>query len=84
MKHYLKLFCLIEVLLFAYIFSNSIYQIYEKNNITPKSMSYYAITDPEAEKLADFYNEIVKNIDGYRFEQAVNTVSETNNTEYDL
>ena len=47
-------------------------------------MSYYAITDPEAEKLADFYNEIVKNIDGYRFEQAVNTVSETNNTEYDL
>lgn len=47
-------------------------------------MSYYAITNSEAEKLADFYNEIVKNIDGYQFEQVVNTVSETNNTEYEL
>lgn len=84
MKHYLKLFALIEVLLFAYIFSSSIYQIYEKNNITSKNMSYYAITNSEAEKLADFYNEIVKNIDGYQFEQVVNIVSETNNTEYEL
>lgn len=84
MKHYLKLFALVEVLLFSYIFSNSIYQIYEKNNITSKNMSYYAITNSEAEKLADFYNEIVKNIDGYQFEQVVNTVSETNNTEYEL
>lgn len=84
MKHYLKLFALIEVLLFAYIFSSSIYQIYEKNNITSKNMNYYAITNSEAEKLADFYNEIVKNIDGYQFEQVVNIVSETNNTEYNL
>ena len=42
------------------------------------------ITNPEIDKLADFYNEIVKNIDSYRFEQVVNIASETNNTEYDL
>ena len=56
----------------------------EKNNITSKSMSYYAITNPEIDKLVNFYNEIVKNIDGNRFEQVVNIASETNNTEYDL
>lgn len=73
-----------EIILFSYIFTSSIFQIYEKNNVISNKMSCYALTDIDADKLADFYDSIIENIEGHKFEQAVNTVSETNNTEYDL
>lgn len=84
MKHYLKLFIAIELILFSYIFTSSIFQIYEKNHVTSDSMKCYALTNTDSNKLASFYDEIVRKIEHYSFEQTINTVSETNNTEYIL
>lgn len=84
MKHYLKLFVFMEIILFSYIFTSSIFQIYEKNNIISNKMNCYALTDVDTDKLADFYDSIIANIEGHKFEQVVNTVSETNNSKYDL
>ena len=84
MKHYLKLFIVIELILFSYIFTSSIFQIYEKNHVTSDSMNCYVLTNTDPDKLANFYNELVIKIENYKFEQTINTVSETNNTEYIL
>lgn len=38
MKKFLKIFIFLEVILFAYIFNTSIYNIYEKNNIATENL----------------------------------------------
>ena len=43
MKNFLKIFVLLEILLFAYIFNSSIYNIYEKNNIAADNLSGYQL-----------------------------------------
>lgn len=45
MKKFLKIFIILEILLFAYIFNSSIYNIYEKNNIAADNLSGYVIEE---------------------------------------
>lgn len=55
MKSFLKVFILLEILLFAYIFNSSIYNIYEKNNIADDGLSGYIIEETSPEILNQFY-----------------------------
>ena len=45
MKNFLKIFVFLEILLFAYIFNSSIYNIYEKNNIAADNLSGYMVEE---------------------------------------
>lgn len=84
MKHFLKIFILIEVLLFSYIFVTSIYNIYEKNHVVSGSMQGYAIQENDPERFGKFYDEIAASAEGHKVRMFVNTVTETKKTEYDI
>ena len=54
MKNFLKIFVFLEILLFAYIFNSSIYNIYEKNNIAADNLSGYMLEEPSPEILNQY------------------------------
>ena len=60
MKNFLKIFVLLEILLFAYIFNSSIYNIYEKNNIAADNLSGYMLEEPSPEILDQFYTKLAR------------------------
>ncbi len=84
MKHFLKIFILIETLLFSYIFVTSIYNIYEKNHVVSGNMQGYAIQENDPESMGRFYDEISATISDNKIKLYVNTVTETNKTVYDI
>ena len=43
MKNFLKIFIFLEIILLAYIFNTSIYNIYEKNNIATEKLEGYKV-----------------------------------------
>ena len=49
LKNFLKIFIFLEIILLAYIFNTSIYNIYEKNNIATEKLEGYVLeeTSPE-------------------------------------
>ena len=55
MKKFLKIFIFLEVILFAYIFNTSIYNIYEKNNISTENLKVYVLEETSPEILDKFY-----------------------------
>ena len=55
MKKFLKIFIFLEVILFAYIFNTSIYNIYEKNNIATENLKGYVLEETSPEILDKFY-----------------------------
>ena len=61
MKKFLKIFIILEILLFAYIFNSSIYNIYEKNNIAADNLSGYVIEETSPETLNQFYSIFTEN-----------------------
>lgn len=84
MKHFLKIFILIETLLFSYIFVTSIYNIYEKNHVVSGNMQGYAIQENDPESMGRFFDEISAAISDNKIKLFVNTVTETNKTVYDI
>lgn len=84
MKNFLKIFVLLEILLFAYIFNSSIYNIYEKNNIAADNLSGYMLEEPSPEILNQFYTIFTENYDDNRLEIINNTLTTTDKSAYDL
>ena len=78
MKNFLK------ILLFAYIFNSSIYNIYEKNNIAADNLSGYMLEEPSPEILDQFYTIFTENYDDNRLEIINNTLTTTDKSAYDL
>ena len=84
MKNFLKIFVLLEILLFAYIFNSSIYNIYEKNNIAADNLSGYMLEEPSPEILDQFYTIFTENYNDNRLEIINNTLTTTDKSAYDL
>lgn len=84
MKNFLKIFVLLEILLFAYIFNSSIYNIYEKNNIAADNLSGYVIEETSPEILNQFYSIFTENYPNNKMELINNTLTSTDNSVYDL
>ena len=84
MKKFLKIFIILEILLFAYIFNSSIYNIYEKNNIAADNLSGYVIEETSPETLNQFYSIFTENYPNNKIELINNTLTTTDNSVYDL
>ena len=84
MKKFLKIFIILEILLFAYIFNSSIYNIYEKNNIAADNLSGYVIEETSPETLNQFYSIFTENYPNNKIELINNTLTSTDNSVYDL
>lgn len=84
MKKFLKIFIILEILLFAYIFNSSIYNIYEKNNIAADNSSGYVIEETSPETLNQFYSIFTENYPNNKIELINNTLTSTDNSVYDL
>lgn len=82
MKNFLKVFLLLEVLLFGYIFNSSIYNIYEKNNISTNSLVGYSFEDASPETFDKFYSIFMERYSGNKLEVIRNTVSSTDKSVY--
>ena len=84
MKKFLKIFIILEILLFAYIFNSSIYNIYEKNNIAADNLSGYVIEETSPETLNQFYSIFTENYPNNKIELINNTLTSTDNSVYDV
>ena len=84
MKNFLKVFIFLEMLLFAYIFNSSIYNIYEKNNIAADNLNGYMIEETSPDILNQFYSIFTENYSDNKIELINNTLTSTNNSVYDL
>ena len=84
MKNFLKIFVFLEILLFAYIFNSSIYNIYEKNNIAADNLSGYMIEETSPEILNQFYTAFIEDYPNNKLEIINNTLTTTDKSTYDL
>ena len=84
MKNFLKIFVFLEILLFAYIFNSSIYNIYEKNNIAADNLSGYMVEETSPEILNQFYTTFIENYPNNKLEIINNTLTTTDKSAYDL
>lgn len=84
MKKFLKIFIFLEVILFAYIFNTSIYNIYEKNNIAAKNLKGYVLEETSPEVLDRFYTLFTKEYSHNKLELINNTLTSTDKSVYDL
>lgn len=84
MKKFLKIFIFLEVILFAYIFNTSIYNIYEKNNIAAKNLKGYVLEETSPEVLNRFYTLFTKEYSHNKLELINNTLTSTDKSVYDL
>ena len=82
MKNFLKVFILLEVLLFAYIFNSSIYNIYEKNHIASNDLVGYALEETSPETLDKFYSIFMERYSENKLEIIRNTLSSTEKSIY--
>ena len=84
MKRFLKIFIFLEVILFAYIFNTSIYNIYEKNNIAAKNLKGYVLEETSPGVLDSFYTIFTKEYSHNKLELINNTLTSTDKSVYDL
>lgn len=67
MKNFLKIFIFLEIILLAYIFNTSIYNIYEKNNIATEKLEGYVLEETSPEILNKFYTIFTEKYSLLRF-----------------
>lgn len=84
MKKFLKIFIFLEIILFAYIFNTSIYNIYEKNNISSKNLKGYVLEETSPEILDKFYTIFTGEYSQNKLELINNTLTSTDKSVYDL
>lgn len=84
MKKFLKIFIFLEVILFAYIFNTSIYNIYEKNNIATENLKGYVLEETSPEILDKFYTLFTEEYPQNKLELINNTLTSTDKSVYDL
>lgn len=83
MKKFLEIFIFLEVILFAYIFNTSIYNIYEINNIAAKNLKGYVLEETSPEVLDRFYTLFTKEYSHNKLELINNTLTSTDKSVYD-
>lgn len=84
MKKFLKIFIFLEIILFAYIFNTSIYNIYEKNNISSENLKGYVLEETSPEILNKFYTIFTEEYSQNKLELINNTLTSTDKSVYDL
>ena len=84
MKKFLKIFSFLEIILFAYIFNTSIYNIYEKNNISSENLKGYVLEETSPEILDRFYTIFTEEYSQNKLELINNTLTSTDKSVYDL
>lgn len=84
MKKFLKIFIFLEIILFAYIFNTSIYNIYEKNNISSENLKGYVLEETSPEILDKFYTIFTEEYSQNKLELINNTLTSTDKSIYDL
>ncbi|HAP3307366.1 TPA: hypothetical protein IUB97_002286 [Enterococcus faecalis] len=84
MKKFLKIFIFLEIILFAYIFNTSIYNIYEKNNISSENLNGYVLEETSPEILDNFYTIFTEEYSQNKLELINNTLTSTDKSVYDL
>lgn len=84
MKKFLKIFIFLEIILFAYIFNTSIYNIYEKNNISSENLQGYVLEETSPEILDKFYTIFTEEYSQNKLELINNTLTSTDKSVYDL
>lgn len=70
------------MIIFSYIFTFSIYEIYGLNNIGDTSLDKYQIKYQSGEELLDLYNKIIE--ENAEIQIVKNPISEDKNTYYDI
>lgn len=70
------------MIIFSYIFTYSIYEIYGLNNIGDTSLDQYQIKYQSSEDLLNLYNELIE--ENATFQIVKNPISEEKNTYYDI
>ena len=75
MKKFLKIFIFLEIILFAYIFNTSIYNIYEKNNISSENLKGYVLEETSPEILNKFYTIFTEEYSQNKLELINNTLT---------
>lgn len=70
------------MIIFSYIFTYSIYEIYGLNNIGDTSLDQYQIKYQSSEDLLNLYNELIE--ENATFQIVKNPISEDKNTYYDI
>lgn len=84
MKKFIKIFIFLEIILFAYIFNTSIYNIYEKNNISSENLKGYVLEETSPEILDKFYTIFTEEYSQNKLELINNTLTSTDKSVYDL
>ena len=84
MKKFLKIFIFLEIILFAYIINTSIYNIYEKNNISSENLKGYVLEETSPEILDKFYKIFTEEYSQNKLELINNTLTSTDKSVYDL
>ncbi len=87
MKKFFAIFFLGQMILLAYIFNTSIYNIYELNNIVDNDAKGYIIEKPNGENLNTFYKSIYSEYlenDDYQFQIVKTPISEDEKFIYDI
>lgn len=84
MKKFLKIFIFLEIILFIYIFNTSIYNIYEKNNISSENLKGYVLEETSPEILDKFYTIFTEEYSQNKLELINNTLTSTDKSVYDL
>lgn len=84
MKNFLKIFIFLEIILLAYIFNTSIYNIYEKNNIATEKLEGYVLEETSPEILDKFYTIFTEKYSQNKLELINNTLTSTDKSVYDL
>ena len=84
MKKFLKIFIFLEIILFAYIFNTSIYNIYEKNNISSENLKGYVLEETSPEIFDKFYTIFTEEYSQNKLELINNTLTSTDKSVYDL
>lgn len=80
----MKIFIFLEIILLAYIFNTSIYNIYEKNNIATEKLEGYVLEETSPEILDKFYTIFTEKYSQNKLELINNTLTSTDKSVYDL
>lgn len=87
MKKFLTIFFIGQLLLLSYIFTTSVYDIYELNNLGNKSLNGYILKDSNGDKLNKLYdslNNYYIMTDKYEIQLIKTPISENNKFIYDI
>lgn len=84
MRRFLKIFLFLQVVLLLYVFNNSIYNIYEKNNINNSELEGYQLEEINVDDLSNFYDHFMNEYSNAKLQLVKNTVSSTKKSIYKI